>query len=551
MRYESRPLGAEEARHLWQYAGSMISRSVLIEYYEELKMRSCEPTFLAFLRAARDGEWAPGQIIPSLVMFREHGFPLDFMGDGWILTRCDVAMVDTVCAGDRELMQTLLTSFAAMREIQGEAITDAPDPTTAARAQLNVLWLQLREEAFLRAVRTEAPCGPAAIFVYRGCVQQSGGMEDMGGLRQRVEMTIGAEPIVRWFSRLQLDVPRQGPKWPGEVVHDRPLSPPRPQLPLQSVDVGAQPSDPRGVDALAGTSSAVHERPALRAEPGGQSAAPGSTVPAQQPDPSSRQDRGDRRGCAQQQPAPLASRRCELAQVAAAQAPPDPPEAARPASRGASAPRDSDSPDCAGATADVAAVAEAVLTQACLAPAAAGRPAPPAARGPAPHWIPTPARSAARPLTRRAATPQRAMSIAAGQSHGGPHGPDGLESKTGTTLVKCVRVDLATYGTKTVSIDVSVSTFLDFWVSGWWTSSPVDYGVVKAALRAEARLLAVPSYNLKDPQCYMMLLHLVAWLKAVNALEAAALLCPVPSNNHWALAVVYFPGAFWSHTTHA
>jgi hypothetical protein len=131
-------------------------------------------------------------------------------------------------------------------------------------------------------------------------------------------------------------------------------------------------------------------------------------------------------------------------------------------------------------------------------------------------------------------------------------GLDDLEGCSGSSFVKGVRVHLAKFEDATVSVTVSVLDFRDFWVSEWFSSTPVQYGVVKAAVLAGEGVIAVPTHHLKglasrdpssDAEARSMLQHLIAWLKKAKALAARCILIPVPTGKHWALAVVYSPGA--------
>lgn len=162
-----------------------------------------------------------------------------------------------------------------------------------------------------------------------------------------------------------------------------------------------------------------------------------------------------------------------------------------------------------------------------------------------------PERSDARPLKR----------LAAEMSHVAPTGNllrgqkldvVDVECPSGSTRVPSVEVHLADFGATKVTVHVAVDHFREFWVTEWFSSIPVQYAVVKAAVLAGPGVIAVPSDHIaglvtrdpsSDPEARRMLMHLAKWLKRADALNSRCILIPVPTGKHWALAAVYSPSA--------
>jgi hypothetical protein len=131
-------------------------------------------------------------------------------------------------------------------------------------------------------------------------------------------------------------------------------------------------------------------------------------------------------------------------------------------------------------------------------------------------------------------------------------GPEVVERSSGSTKAMSVELHLADFGSTKVTVDVAVDHFREFWVTEWFSATPVQYAVVKAAVLAGPGVIAVPSFHVaglvtrdpsSDPEARRMLMHLAKWLKRADALNSRCILIPVPTGKHWALAAVYSPSA--------
>lgn len=87
-----------------------------------------------------------------MVMNRPHGFPLDILECGWLLTAYDVATIDTILAGDKAAEFTMMAGFTSMARVITRDVMAASTPYVAATIHSKLLWVQLREGAFQRAV---------------------------------------------------------------------------------------------------------------------------------------------------------------------------------------------------------------------------------------------------------------------------------------------------------------------------------------------------------------------------------------------------------------
>lgn len=489
---------------------------------------------------------------------------------GWLLTACDVATIDSILAGDEAAGPRMMAAFEAMRRMLTTEYMEATTEYSAATIHLKMLWVVLRQGAFERAVQTGAPCGPPEIQLYRSIATTQGFDEDMGGMLLRIQMTVGGAPIIAWWGRLQDSEPQTTPMWPREPVIEHPLS--APDVPAQLASMGGQPSDSRGGVVGAAQSPAPVRAPIQQAESSGQSVVHESTLRVRTGGiPGSRETRtrdpgaagrkegavGAQRGGSAgptvaggaaigrplMQPAVPRRRAHGAAQAAAAVVPPEPPLGPSRQDAGCATPMEVDTPDGGEAAAGPSAVQPGTLSPACLLP-----PGSDVRRQPLVQAL---ERAQTRPLVRLAAEPSHDDPTGV-RLRGQVFGPDDIEGCSGSSFIKGVGVQLGKFEDATVSITVSVLHFRDFWVAEWFSSTSVQYGVVKAAVLAGGGVIAVPSDHLKglasrdpssDAEARAMLQHLIAWLKKAKALAARCILIPVPTGKHWGLAVVYSPGA--------
>ena len=549
----------------------MITQETLSHYLRELQgKRQYEPTFYEFVKVAARGNWVPGQRIPRLVQYRAHGFPVDLMECGWILTAYDVATIENVLSGDEAAEPRMMAAFAAMRKVLTREYGAATTAYKAATFHLRLMWVWLREAALQRAIRTKAPCGSEDIMLYRSVATTQGFDEDMGGMLLRLQMTLGGAPMVAWWGRLQDSDPLTTPLWPREAIRELHLS--APVLPPQLANLGGQPSGPHGGLIEAAHPPALDGGLSQPVDSSGQSVVHGSTLPVhtgggsgtlldQAPAPNAvgggEEPAGaDEGGSAKPEvpgvpatvrplmQAAVPRRRVHGAvQAAAAQAPAVRGPGSPCLEVGGAIPMEVDTPDGGEAAAGPGAVKTGSLSPACLLP-----PADAERRQP---LNTAPERLETRPLVRLAAAPAHDDPTGA-RLRGRVFGLEDLEGPSGSSFVKCVTVRLAEFADAKVTIDVSVLHFRELWVTEWFSSTPVQYGVVKAAVLAKGRVIAVPSFQMKglatrdtsnDAEARSILQHLITWLKKAKALSARCILIPVPTGKHWALAVVYSPGA--------